>query len=305
MIPHINLDIAQRLREVAQLFQDQNGNYFRIQAYRHAAETLEQTEIPVDRIWKEDGTEGLKRLPRVGDSIARAIAMLIRTGKLPMLERLRGDAEPITILSSIAGIGKRFAKRLHHELEIDSLEDLEMAIYDGRLQHMSGIGEKRLQGILASVSSRLGRVRGFQPVPASHVPPVDELLDVDREYREKTEAGILHTLAPRRFNPTGEAWLPILHTQRGERHYTALFSNTARAHQQGKTHDWVVIYQDDGQHDLQCTVITAEWGVLQGRRIVRGRESECSAYYFYRKRSDEKTNDGSQLFPCEPNEGGV
>ena len=48
-----------------------------------------------------------------------------------------------------------------------------------------------------------------------------------------------------RFNPTHEAWLPVLHTQRGQRHYTVLLSNTAHAHRLGKTHDWVVLYCDD------------------------------------------------------------
>lgn len=87
------------------------------------------------------------------------------------------------------------------------------------------------------------------------------------------------TIAPRRFNPTPEAWLPILHTVRGERHYTALFSNTARAHQLGNTSDWVVIFYDGGRGERQYTVITAEFGKLYGKRIVRGREAECSRYY--------------------------
>ncbi len=81
-------------------------------------------------------------------------------------------------------------------------------------------------------------------------------------------------IAPRRFNPAKKAWLPILHTQRGERHYTALFSNTAHAHESGKTNDWVVIYYDGSQGERQCTVITSLFGPLKGKRIVRGREEE-------------------------------
>jgi hypothetical protein len=104
-------------------------------------------------------------------------------------------------------------------------------------------------------------------------------LDVDREYREQAAAGMLHKITPRRFNPHKEAWLPVLHTQRGERHYTVLFSNTARAHQLGKTHDWVVLYYDRGQEEQQCTVITSQRGPLTGKRIVRGRETECALYY--------------------------
>jgi hypothetical protein len=111
------------------------------------------------------------------------------------------------------------------------------------------------------------------------VPPVSELLDVDHEYRTKAAAGHLRMIAPRRFNPTGRAWLPILHTEHGDRHYTALYSNTERAHRAGKTRDWVVLYHDDGSGERLFTVITVARGALRGQRVVAGREAECLAYY--------------------------
>jgi putative hydrolase len=117
--------------------------------------------------------------------------------------------------------------------------------------------------------------------------PLDDLLDVDREYREKAAAGKLQRIAPRRFNPNGEEWLPILHTRRGDREYTALFSNTQRAHELGMTDDWVVIYCDDGRHHLTSTVLTAQRGKLKGLRVVPGREEESAAYY-ERKAEQEK-----------------
>jgi len=100
---------------------------------------------------------------------------------------------------------------------------------------------------------------------------------VDREYRERSAAGELFRIAPRRFNPGRRAWLPVLHTERGARHYSALFSNTAHAHELGKTGDWVVIYVDGPAGERQYTVITSKRGPLRGRRIVRGREDECAA----------------------------
>ena len=106
-----------------------------------------------------------------------------------------------------------------------------------------------------------------------------ELLDVDAAYRREAAARTLKKIAPRRFNPAGEAWLPVLHTTRERRHYTALFSNTARAHEQRKTHDWVVLYYDGQEGERQCTVITSEFGRLKGLRIVRGREGECQEFY--------------------------
>jgi hypothetical protein len=115
---------------------------------------------------------------------------------------------------------------------------------------------------------------------AEEGPPVDQLLEVDQVYRTGAEAGTLPTIAPRRFNPEGKSWLPVLHTRRGDWHFTALFSNTARAHELGRVRDWVVIYAEDHQHhEHQYTVVTPPAGPLAGRRVVRGREAECRAWY--------------------------
>jgi hypothetical protein len=83
---------------------------------------------------------------------------------------------------------------------------------------------------------------------------------------------------PGRLNPEGKSWLPVLHTQRAGWHFTALFSNTAQAHQLGKVRDWVVIYYYD-HNEGQNTVVTETRGPLAGLRVVRGREAECKAHY--------------------------
>jgi Holliday junction resolvasome RuvABC DNA-binding subunit len=274
-----NTEIARRLEEVAWLLNEQGANPYRVQAYRHAAELLRRLDRSVTEILQQEGVEGLRRLPGIGESLARSIREVVLTGRLPILARLRGEADPVSLLASVPGIGPVLADRLHHDLGIDTLEELEAAAHDGRLTNLAGVGEKKLAGVMDSLATRLGRVRAPVRLVAAEEPPVAELLDVDREYRDKAAAGQLRRIAPRRFNPGGEAWLPVLHTQRGERHYTVLFSNTARAHQLGKTHDWVVLYYDGGQGERQCTVITSQRGPLTGKRVVRGREGECVSYY--------------------------
>ncbi|NNL66915.1 MAG: DNA-binding protein, partial [Myxococcales bacterium] len=107
-------------------------------------------------------------------------------------------------------------------------------------------------------------------------PPVALLLDMDSEYRRRAEAGELRRIAPRRFNPGGKAWLPVLHCERDGWSFNALFSNTARAHELGRTHDWVVIYWERDGHEDQCTVVTERSGPRAGRRVVRGREDESA-----------------------------
>lgn len=95
----------------------------------------------------------------------------------------------------------------------------------------------------------------------------------------KPRASSLSLIAPKRMNPDGRAWLRILCTSRDDWHFTALYSHTPRAHELGKTRDWVAIYAyDDHRVEQQCTVITETRGELRGHRIVRGREAECVAF---------------------------
>jgi predicted flap endonuclease-1-like 5' DNA nuclease len=274
--PHNQL-IAARLDEVAALLETQQANRFRVEAYRRAADTLRAEPRPVVEILEAAGPDGLERLPGIGPTIARGIRDLIVTGRLPLLERLRGESDAVTLLSSVPGIGRILAEELHFDHGIDTLEDLEAAAHDGRLDRIPRFGPKRVRGVREALAARLGRLR-MRPA-ATDEPSVGDLLAVDREYREQAAAGRLRTIAPRRFNPSGEAWLPILHTRRGDRSFTALYSNTARAHALGRTRDWVVIYADGGRGERQYTVVTSWRGATAGKRIVRGREAECAIYY--------------------------
>jgi putative hydrolase len=282
--PPGNEETARALEETAGLLEAQGANPFRVRAYRNAAATLRRIERPVAALHEERGLEGLTELPGIGFSLARSIAQLAREGRLPLLERLRGQLAPERMLATVPGIGPALAARIHETLGIETLYELEGAAWDGRLRRVPGMGEGR---ILAVRESLAGRFRRAPPPPprrepepgAAPPPPVAELLDIDQEYREQARRGRLPRIAPRRFNPTGEAWLPVLHAQREERHYTALFSNTARAHELGTTRDWVVIYRDDERGDGQWTVVTARFGGLRGRRVVRGREAECREHY--------------------------
>ena len=275
----MNSLVANRLDEVAQILDEQRANVFRVGAYRRAAQVLRGLQEPIDQIVKTQGVEGLERLPAIGETLARLIYQLVMTGRLPMLDRLRGESDPIALLRTVPGIGKVLAQKLHDDLGIETLEELEIAAHDGRLERIAGLGSKRIAGIRDALATRLGRIRIQDANVRTTEPPVSEILDVDREYRRRAAREELPKIAPRRFNPERKPWLPILHAVRGKRHYSALFSNTPRAHQLRKTSDWVVIFYDGRGGERQCTVITSTFGPLAGRRIIRGREPECLKYY--------------------------
>jgi hypothetical protein len=274
-----NQIIADRLREAADLLEQQAANPFRVRAYREAAQTVSDLGQELALIHERDGVAGLDALPGIGPRIAAAIAEMLRTGRWSQLDRLRGSLDAERLFRAIPGVGPALARRIHDTLHVDTLEALEVAAHDGRLAAMPGVGPRRAAGLRAALGAMLGRTR-LRPREPAKEPPVAMLLDVDRQYRDGAEAGRLPRLAPRRFNPEGRAWLPVLHAERDHWQFTALFSNTARAHELGKTRDWVVVYfHTDAQSEGQRTMVTETSGRLAGRRVVRGRESECPAAY--------------------------
>lgn len=275
-----NTQVCMKLEEMAELLEQQNANPFRIRAYRHAAISLSGLQQDLAEIFQQEGNKGLQTLPGVGRGIANAIAEIITTGRWAQLERLRGSLDPVHLFQTVPGIGPDLAERIHEELHIDTLEALENAAFDGTLEKIKGIGNRRLTALRASLASMLGRARQQSRLSNTGGPEVSLLLEIDRQYLEQAFSGELPKIAPKRFNPSGEAWLPILHAEKDSWHFTALFSNTALARQLHKTNDWVIVYfYDDHQQEGQYTLVTETHGPLQGRRVVRGREAECRRFY--------------------------
>jgi hypothetical protein len=271
-----NLPLAAKLDEAADLLEQQEADGFRVAAYRKAAAAVRGLDRPVAAILGEGGRDALVALPAIGRRIAAALAEMVATGRWAQLDRLRGSLDPESLFRSVPGIGPALAGRLCDKLQVESLEALEVAAYDGRLGALEGFGPRRVKMVRAALAERLGRLRLQRMREDASKPPASVLLDVDDEYREKAAAGRLRTIAPRRFNPEGRAWLPILHTRRGPWQLTALYSNTRLAHELGRIGDWVVIYyQTDASPEGQCTIVTERRGPLAGRRVVRGREREC------------------------------
>ena len=281
-----NQDIGKVLDQIADLLEAQKADPHRIRAYRFGARSIRRQAEPVARLVQEGDGKALEDIPGIGRSLARLIEEVVRTGKSQLLHRLQGEVTPEDLFEQVPGIGHELAERIVRELEIKTLEELEQAAHDGRLATVEGFGRRRLELVQMSLAGMLSgfarrrvmRMASEKEEPESPRPEVAILLEVDEEYRTKAKAGELRKIAPRRFNPDGEAWLPIYHVEKEDWSFTALFSNTARAHELGKTDDWVVIFYEKDGKEGQATVVTETRGPLQGMRVVRGREQECLAF---------------------------
>ncbi|GAA3735639.1 hypothetical protein GGR91_001477 [Sphingorhabdus rigui] len=270
-----NATIASHLREAAALLKAQQASPYRSLAYLKAASTIEKLGEDISVVAKR-GMSALDALPNVGLGIGAAILEMLSTGQWSQLDRMRGTLKPEAAFQIVPGIGPVLAHEIHEYLHVDTLEALEAAAHDGRLAQVPGIGPKRLSIIRIALNEILSQRGTRRTVHRPHtLPPIALLLSVDLEYRTKARDGQLRLIAPKRLNPEGRAWLPILHTEIEPWHFTALYSNTALAHQLGKTNDWVIIFYGTGnQPEGQCTVVTETSGALKGQRVVRGREDE-------------------------------
>ncbi len=260
--------------QIAALLDQQGASPFRVRAWRAGAHAIRAYDREMTDVFRDHGREGLEAIPQVGPRLANVIIEVLKTGHCSALDRLRGDA--IHVLENVPGIGRCLAERVHRLLGVETLEQLEAAAHDGRLGQVPGFGDRRIAIVRDVLATRLRR----PPEPTGALPEVGLLLEIDRAYREAASSGKLPKIAPRRFNPTGQAWLPILHDDRDGWSFSAMYSNTALAHQLARTTDWVVVYfHRANEPDGQATIVTEWHGALRDRRVVRGREAECETYY--------------------------
>jgi DNA polymerase/3'-5' exonuclease PolX len=123
-----NEEIAARLEEVADLLElDPQANRYRVAAYREAASTLRQLAAPVADLFRREGRKGLQQLQGIGEGLAGSIEELLETGRLGRLDRLREQADPEQAIATLPGIGPVLAERIHRDLDVETLPELDYA----------------------------------------------------------------------------------------------------------------------------------------------------------------------------------
>src|SRR5262249_17841355 len=189
-----NTTIAQKLLDYANYLESHDANLYRVRAYRRAANTIMALERPVAQILAAEGRRGLEALPGIGRHLSYTLDGLVTMGEFRTMDGNNGHIDPEQLLTSLPGVGPHLARLIRERLGISTLEELERAAHDGQLRAL-GIGSKRLRGLIDSLAGRLGRLRLAEPMVGE--PTIEDLLDVDRSYREQSEQCLLPTLAPR------------------------------------------------------------------------------------------------------------
>ena len=144
-----NQDVAAALRELADYAEMAGVNFYKVRAYRKAADTL--AEWPDDlRGVAQAGR--LQEIPGVGKAIDQKVTQFLQTGHIDVLERLREQIPPgVLTLRRIPDVGPRTAFRLYRELGITSIAGAERAARAGQLRVLKGLGERSEARILKGI----------------------------------------------------------------------------------------------------------------------------------------------------------
>lgn len=193
-----NQEIAQLFHELADMLELQGANRFRIRAYRKAGDQIASHVRGMADVAADDK---LQEIPGIGEGIAKKILEILETGEMEEHRQLREEIPVgVTALLGIPDVGPKTAKLIWATLGIETLDELEMAAEQGRLQTIKGLGPKTESNILAGIQ-RL-RERQTQPTRVllgDALPLAERLLEALREcpaVREANAAGSLRRRRP-------------------------------------------------------------------------------------------------------------
>lgn len=148
----LNLDIARIFAEIADILEVKGANPFKIRAYRRAAMTIESLTQDLKVIAERGGFKELKKIPGVGDAIAKKIVEIVKTGDCKSHIELKQEVPPSLLeLLAIPRVGPKTLAKLHAELEIGSIEELEEAAKSHKLGELQGLGAKVEENILKGI----------------------------------------------------------------------------------------------------------------------------------------------------------
>jgi DNA polymerase (family 10) len=157
-----NEEVADLLKEYAELTQITGGDPFRVRNYERAARSV--------RGWTGGITgldvKSLRAIPGVGASIAAKIAEYLQTGHMKALDELRAKIPPgVRELTRVPGLGPKRAVQLNRDLGVASVDELAAAIQAGRLDGLPGFGTRSGERIGAGIEVyRQGRERALLDV---------------------------------------------------------------------------------------------------------------------------------------------
>lgn len=143
-----NDEAAALIQELADLLSITGGDAFKIRAYEKAARAIAGHPDDISGL----DLAGLRKIPTVGEAIAKKVLDYNTTGTIRQVEELRTQIPAgVRALTAIPTLGPKKALAVYEELGISSVDELAEAIKEGRLRGLKGFGAKTEDNILRGI----------------------------------------------------------------------------------------------------------------------------------------------------------
>jgi len=144
-----NHEVAELLRNIAQLLEIKGELVFKIRAYEKAALVIDNLDEGIEEVWKQGR---LDDIPGVGEALTKKISEFLETGKLEYYEKLKKEV-PVNMeeLGRVPGLGPKTIMKLYKQLKVKNLEDLEKAARQKKIENIEGLGPTVEENILKSI----------------------------------------------------------------------------------------------------------------------------------------------------------
>lgn len=141
---------AHALTQIAAFLELRGTNAFKVRAYESAARAL--MKVGADDLAPLLRSGELATVRGLGPATLSVVRDLIETGESSYLEQLRAEMpEGLLEMARVPGLGAEKILKLHRELGIASLDELEAAARDKRLTKVKGFGPRTAEKILAGI----------------------------------------------------------------------------------------------------------------------------------------------------------
>ena len=147
-----NADVAAQFELLADIFELEAVESFRVLAYRRAATRIRETGTSVAQL-ALDGKA--KELQGIGKTIEEKIVQIVDDGEVHALTKHKKQVPADVVeFMRIPGLGPKTARRIWHELGITTLEGLREAAESERLRTLSGLGPRSEENVLRALSEK-------------------------------------------------------------------------------------------------------------------------------------------------------
>jgi len=144
-------EIAEVFREMARLLALKGESAFKIRADETGSEALYEIGDDLPSVVEEGR---LRSIDGIGEALAQKIETLYADGRVELYERLKSEVPPgLLEMLDVPGLGASRIRRLHAELGIQTVDQLEAACRDGRLASLKGFGPRSAANLLAAIAS--------------------------------------------------------------------------------------------------------------------------------------------------------